>query len=450
MKSSIQTNSFWEHKVKDKHFIMTHFEDMCWIYDVQADEIEFYTEHPYKQRILHQTVNDVIPLLLQRYQLVQAGNNDPYLIYGKDVVSFEMDHEAINTQVLTQIDLDSKQIFGCTLLLSQSMDIDLANQYLQQQQRLISLMEENVRLNYLIRKDKLTSLYNKAFIEEQLDVQCGMVRRYHRECSVIFFDIDHFKRINDNFGHSVGDEVLIAISSLISNHIRSTDMLARWGGEEFLLLLPETGIEEAKIVANKICSLVEQHDFDIVKKVTISLGVTLVLASDTVLSILNRVDKALYKAKHSGRNQVVVYQSDEEIPFASMKISWRHVWDSGHSQIDAQHKNLIDLANQLLEMTTMQATKEEILFMLDKLIQHTSQHFAYEEHVLRKLNYDQIEDHMIKHQLLIEKALGLRKDFLEDKGYMSTFFSFIIEDVVLKHMIQEDTRFFPTIKKSIH
>ncbi len=450
MKSSIQTNSFWEHKVKDKHFIMTHFEDMCWIYDVQADEIEFYTEHPYKQRILHQTVNEVIPLLLQRYQLVQAGNNDPYLIYGKDVVSFEMDHEAINTQVLTQIDLDSKQIFGCTLLLSQSMDIDLANQYLQQQQRLISLMEENVRLNYLIRKDKLTSLYNKAFIEEQLDVQCGMVRRYHRECSVIFFDIDHFKRINDNFGHSVGDEVLIAISSLISNHIRSTDMLARWGGEEFLLLLPETGIEEAKIVANKICSLVEQHDFDIVKKVTISLGVTLVLASDTVLSILNRVDKALYKAKHSGRNQVVVYQSDEEIPFASMKISWRHVWDSGHSQIDAQHKNLIDLANELLEMTTMQATKEEILFMLDKLIQHTSQHFAYEEHVLRKLNYDQIEDHMIKHQLLIEKALGLRKDFLEDKGYMSTFFSFIIEDVVLKHMIQEDTRFFPTIKKSIH
>ena len=450
MKSSIQTNSFWEHKVKDKHFIMTHFEDMCWIYDVQADEIEFYTEHPYKQRILHQTVNEVIPLLLQRYQLVQAGNNDPYLIYGKDVVSFEMDHEAINTQVLTQIDLDSKQIFGCTLLLSQSMDTDLANQYLQQQQRLISLMEENVRLNYLIRKDKLTSLYNKAYIEEQLDVQCGMVRRYHRECSIIFFDIDHFKRINDNFGHSVGDEVLIAISSLISNHIRSTDMFARWGGEEFLLLLPETGIEEAKIVANKICSLVEQHHFDIVKKVTISLGVTSVLASDTVLSILNRVDKALYKAKHSGRNQVVVYQSDEEIPFASMKISWRHVWDSGHSQIDAQHKNLIDLANELLEMTTMQATKEEILFMLDKLIQHTSQHFAYEEHVLRKLNYDQIEDHMVKHQLLIEKALGLRKDFLEDKGYMSTFFSFIIEDVVLKHMIQEDTRFFPTIKKSIH
>lgn len=429
---------------------MTHFEDMCWIYDVQADEIEFYTEHPYKQRILHQTVNEVIPLLLQRYQLVQAGNNDPYLIYGKDVVSFEMDHEAINTQVLTQIDLDSKQIFGCTLLLSQSMDTDLANQYLQQQLRLISLMEENVRLNYLIRKDKLTSLYNKAYIEEQLDVQCGMVRRYHRECSIIFFDIDHFKRINDNFGHSVGDEVLIAISSLISNHIRSTDMFARWGGEEFLLLLPETGIEEAKIVANKICSLVEQHDFDIVKKVTISLGVTSVLASDTVLSILNRVDKALYKAKHSGRNQVVVYQSDEEIPFVSMKISWRHVWDSGHSQIDAQHKNLIDLANELLEMTTMQATKEEILFMLDKLIQHTSQHFAYEEHVLRKLNYDQIEDHMVKHQLLIEKALGLRKDFLEDKGYMSTFFSFIIEDVVLKHMIQEDTRFFPTIKKSIH
>lgn len=429
---------------------MTHFEDMCWIYDVQADEIEFYTEHPYKQRILHQTVNEVIPLLLQRYQLVQAGNNDPYLIYGKDVVSFEMDHEAINTQVLTQIDLDSKQIFGCTLLLSQSMDTDLVNQYLQQQQRLISLMEENVRLNYLIRKDKLTSLYNKAYIEEQLDVQCGMVRRYHRECSVIFFDIDHFKRINDNYGHSVGDEVLIAISSLISNHIRSTDMFARWGGEEFLLLLPETGIEEAKIVANKLCALVEQHDFDIVKKVTISLGVTSVLASDTVLSILNRVDKALYKAKHSGRNQVVVYQSDEEIPFASMKISWRHVWDSGHSQIDAQHKNLIDLANELLEMTTMQATKEEILFMLDKLIQHTSQHFAYEEHVLRKLNYDQIEDHMVKHQLLIEKALGLRKDFLEDKGYMSTFFSFIIEDVVLKHMIQEDTRFFPTIKKSIH
>lgn len=450
MKTSVKSRGLWETKVKGKQFIMTHFEEMCWIYDVKTDEIEFYSEHPYKQRVLHQSFEELMPLLKQRFELLLTNVNDPFLMYGKDVISFHMENETMNTQILTQIDVESAQIFGCTLLLSQKMDIDLANQYLQQEKRLINLMEENVRLNHLIRRDLLTSLYNKAFIEEQLEAQCGMVRRYHRNCSIIFFDIDHFKLVNDNFGHAIGDKTLIAISSLVSNHIRSTDMLARWGGEEFLLVLPETGIDDAKIVAGKICSLVEQFPFEIVKKVTISLGVTHILASDTRLSILNRVDKALYKAKNSGRNQLAVYQSDDEIPFASMKITWRHVWDSGHPQIDAQHKNLIDLANQLLEMTTMQATKDEVLFMLDKLIQHTSQHFAYEEHVLRKLNYSEIEDHMMKHQMLVEKALGLRKDFLEDKGYMSTFFSFIIEDVVLKHMIQEDTRFFPTIKQSIH
>ncbi|SMC09398.1 GGDEF domain-containing protein [Nitratiruptor tergarcus] len=153
--------------------------------------------------------------------------------------------------------------------------------------------------------DPLTGVFNRRAMNEMLIAEIEKAKRYKRPLSVIFFDIDHFKKINDTYGHDVGDLVLQKLASIIRNHLRQTDTLARFGGEEFLIVLPEMDLQNTKIVAEKIRKRVETTDFEEVKKITISLGVTQLKEDDTRQELLKRVDEALYQAKNSGRNKVV-------------------------------------------------------------------------------------------------------------------------------------------------
>ena len=120
------------------------------------------------------------------------------------------------------------------------------------------------------------------------------------------FDIDHFKAVNDTYGHNVGDYVLKAIVDVIKKYIREADIFARYGGEEFIIIQPETAIEGAKVYAEKMRTIIEQTNFGKVKKITISVGVTIFNENDTIESITKKVDDALYKAKNKGRNRVEV------------------------------------------------------------------------------------------------------------------------------------------------
>ncbi|RMA97715.1 GGDEF domain-containing protein [Hydrogenothermus marinus] len=162
------------------------------------------------------------------------------------------------------------------------------------------------RFRYLAETDRLTDLYNKGKFNEVLSQEIERARRYKRPLSLIVFDIDHFKKINDTYGHKVGDEVLKALAKLVRKKVRKTDFVARWGGEEFVILAPETDLEGAKKLAEKIRQAVENYEFPTVKKVTISLGVAQLKEDDTPDDFIVRADKALYKAKEGGRNQVQV------------------------------------------------------------------------------------------------------------------------------------------------
>ena len=124
--------------------------------------------------------------------------------------------------------------------------------------------------------------------------------------SIILLDIDDFKNINDNFGHHIGDNILRLITKLISENIRSTDTLSRWGGEEFVILLPGTDLERAKFVANNIKKIICEHKFDNIEgKVTSSFGVATCNSDDDKESLFKRVDTILYRAKNSGKNVVI-------------------------------------------------------------------------------------------------------------------------------------------------
>ena len=153
--------------------------------------------------------------------------------------------------------------------------------------------------------DNLTGAHNRAAMDEVFDREIELSHRHQSDLSVIIFDLDHFKQINDNYGHLTGDDILRECVECSNQALRSTDMLFRYGGEEFVVLLPGVDKNGAILAAERLRSVIEKHAFSSRKgtvPVTISIGTTSLILEDTAKVMLDRADKALYSAKNSGRN----------------------------------------------------------------------------------------------------------------------------------------------------
>ncbi|WP_052190831.1 diguanylate cyclase [Chitinibacter sp. ZOR0017] len=173
-----------------------------------------------------------------------------------------------------------------------------------------ALMQANKHLSELATTDELTQVYNRREWQRRCAEAVVRARRYKQALSIILLDIDHFKKINDQHGHLLGDLALKHLSRLCSQHLRAIDTFARWGGEEFVILLPDTELEQANLVAEKIRGLIERNPLLVDQRppihFTISLGVTALSVMDLTLDdLLGRADEALYVAKASGRNRVI-------------------------------------------------------------------------------------------------------------------------------------------------
>lgn len=160
------------------------------------------------------------------------------------------------------------------------------------------------QLKQLATTDTLTGAFNRRRFNEVLASEFSRVKRYGVPFGMIILDIDHFKYINDTFGHPSGDRVLVQLSSIISNNLRNTDVLARWGGEEFVILTANCNTQCSHLLSEKLRVLIESHPFPGVGKVTCSFGVTEYLQGDDQESIVKRADNCLYRAKEAGRNRV--------------------------------------------------------------------------------------------------------------------------------------------------
>ncbi|MGC8482264.1 MAG: diguanylate cyclase [Thermodesulfobium sp.] len=165
--------------------------------------------------------------------------------------------------------------------------------------------EQEIFFRNLSEKDPLTGIYNKRKFQEICDQSISESDRYKKELSFIFFDIDNFKKVNDTFGHDIGDVVLKEIANIVKREIRKSDYFARWGGEEFILILPETNINSALAVAEKIRKSIEVYEFPVVGRVTVSIGVTSRKFSEDYSDLFKRLDDAVYRAKSLGKNTVV-------------------------------------------------------------------------------------------------------------------------------------------------
>jgi diguanylate cyclase (GGDEF)-like protein len=173
------------------------------------------------------------------------------------------------------------------------------------------LQEANTKLEELVNVDSLTGINNRRSMDRILEHEYKRAQRYKRHLSLLMLDIDLFKKVNDTFGHQQGDFILKELSAIVGNVLRDTDMLVRYGGEEFLIMLPETKLYSARITAERIRRLVEGHEFvhppDSTMQVTVSIGVAELLNEDTCTSadmLIKFADLKLYEAKENGRNRI--------------------------------------------------------------------------------------------------------------------------------------------------
>ena len=172
---------------------------------------------------------------------------------------------------------------------------------------LLEIKRQAAEFEQQARSDKLTGLANRRAFDESLHRECARSKRRNLPLCLALLDIDHFKQINDTFNHSIGDRVLKLVADTISLHCREEDLVARWGGEEFAILLPNCDNEAAQDICERIRQAVSKTDCSAIApniSLTISIGITAYQSEDTFDKLISRADKALYAAKEAGRNRL--------------------------------------------------------------------------------------------------------------------------------------------------
>jgi len=163
---------------------------------------------------------------------------------------------------------------------------------------------ERQRLEKIAITDLLTGAFNRRYLTEETQGEIAEARRYGQKIGLLMLDIDHFKHINDQFGHVAGDQVLKELVMRVKGQLREADTLARWGGEEFLILLPHCTLDDTLGLAEKLRKSIADNAFPEVGSVQISIGVSEYRPRETFIEWLNRTDRAMYRAKSEGRNTV--------------------------------------------------------------------------------------------------------------------------------------------------
>ena len=166
----------------------------------------------------------------------------------------------------------------------------------------------NAELTTLSQMDKLTQIFNRMKLDIVLDQEIRRAQATEADLAVIMLDIDGFKKVNDDSGHLTGDQVLVTLAGILKSCIRKLDIVGRWGGEEFLIILPTMGETGAVELAERIRQRVQDFEFPEVQHITCSFGVTCRRTGDSRETLVKRADQALYRAKNSGKNRTVLFE----------------------------------------------------------------------------------------------------------------------------------------------
>lgn len=270
-----------------------------------------------------------------------------------------------------------------------------------------------------------------------------------RPLSVVLLDLDHFKRVNDEFGHLVGDQVLVEFAKLIQATVRQVDAIYRWGGEEFLIVCLETPPDLVSNLTERVLDGVRRHRFPTQRTMTVSAGIANLGAGDTMTSLLQRADEALYQAKTTGRDRICLAPDvlprnavDSGDPSGLVQLVWRPAYACGHEVIDREHRALFAHANTLLAAMLGDKPVADVSAGIDVLLAGVVEHFKDEEAILAAAGFAGLDAHVAMHRQLVARAMELVALFNQGELGLGELFQFLADDVVARHMLVEDRKYY--------
>jgi len=266
-----------------------------------SDIMRTYTDRSYK--ILYACLGSLmlmIPLILYLVSLIV-----------RPITLLEHESEKVSKRQFSRISkvktrlMEIHRLSDSMYVMSKSIQDYQQNLEQKIEERTKELEEKNTQLEKLSVTDRLTEVFNRMKLDSVLEGEINRANRYKNPLSLIILDIDHFKRVNDTHGHQTGDSVLVEFADILRKTVRNTDTVGRWGGEEFLVICPETGLKGAISLAESIREKIEAHNFTTVGRVTASIGVSAYSEGDREKDMIGRADACLYQAKAEGRNRVI-------------------------------------------------------------------------------------------------------------------------------------------------
>ena len=459
--------------------------ECIWTYDIETERFLFispavqklmgYTVEEAMQRTLPellsaesvQDANNAIDLLMGRYhrgqrQEAQLTHCGDYVLVCKDRQEKFVE---ITAKLIPNEETGALELLGIARDITRRKELERQlNQAIETQNQTIQRLQDSERASKALAeelqnknqillnhatKDGLTGVYNRFYLDHKVIEETNRCQRYRHPLSIALFDLDCFKEINDTHGHQIGDDILIRIVHIIQQYIRIYDTFARWGGDEFILLMPQTSLSEATVVAEKIRREVECAQYGIPgKTITASIGVVELLQGEQADSWFRRVDYALFRSKGEGKNRVTPMDWETSLPFVQIRLEWKSNWECGNQTIDQQHQQLVIIGNHLLSTALADAQSKNAADALDALVHHIRQHFADEERILRELGYPGTEEHARIHHALLKQTDALLSQHQQGELRPSAIFTFLLDEVVMGHLLREDVRFFPYTRGS--
>jgi diguanylate cyclase (GGDEF)-like protein/hemerythrin-like metal-binding protein/PAS domain S-box-containing protein len=299
--------------------------------------------------------------------------------------------------------------------------------------------------------DGMTGIANRRHFDEVLVQEHARHARSGAELSLILLDVDHFKLFNDRYGHLAGDECLRQIARVMAQcSARPADLAARFGGEEFVCILPDTDQSGAVFVAERmrrgILELAIPHqDSAFAGCVTASLGVVSLpcTTEGSPLDLVCRVDELLYRAKSRGRNRIEFDALSQagEVNGKLVHLVWKEAFCCGNPLIDSQHQGLFQASNELLAATLATRPAGEITALVAGLLSHVELHFRDEEALLESSGFPGREAHAAEHAKLLARGAQLAEDFATVPGSNGELLWFLVHDIVLVHLLGADREF---------
>jgi hemerythrin len=285
--------------------------------------------------------------------------------------------------------------------------------------------------------DPLTGLNNRHYLEIHKHTLLSYADRYQEPFALLILDIDHFKYVNDTYGHDFGDEILKMLATILRKRLRKSDMLMRWGGEEFLIILPKSSLSQATEVGDIIRDEVSKSSFDKIDHLTISVGVAQWQEGESFEDTFGRADQAMYASKDDGRNKV----SANFNPLNSSVI-WKSLYRSGHETIDDEHEALYNALQDLSRHMNKDTFKEA----LKDLIDMTRDHFKSEEAFLKESDYNELKKHAHIHEELLKKAYKIYHAYEAGQENDEEKITFVINTLIMGHLVSEDLKFYESLE----